>query len=138
VNSGQVRRSETETPFSAGLRRPDHAGNIHSGHESEDSGLAGRILAIASGDPACYKVRMAENTFDIETVRQVEVLAKSLGGLAECKRLGFIFQDEQGVMSLSTAGLGYLLYVKARNITSLAEAFAAGYECAVEETDAKL
>jgi hypothetical protein len=36
-------------------------------------------------------------------------------------------------MSLSTAGLGYLLYVRARGITSLAEAFAAGYECAHEE-----
>ena len=80
---------------------------------------------------------MSQNTFDIDSVRQIEALAKSLGGLAECKRLGFIFEDAQGVMSLSTAGLGYLLYVKARGITSLAEAFAAGYECAHDEIEDK-
>ena len=80
---------------------------------------------------------MSQNTFDIDSVRQIEALAKSLGGLAECKRLGFIFEDAQGVMSLSTAGLGYLLYVKARGITSLAEAFAAGYERAHDEIRAK-
>lgn len=80
---------------------------------------------------------MSQNTFDIDSVRQIEALAKSLGGLAECKRLGFIFEDAQGVMSLSKAGLGYLLSVKARGITSLAEAFAAGYECAHEEILAK-
>jgi hypothetical protein len=38
-------------------------------------------------------------------------------------------------MSLSAAGLGYLLYVKARGITSIAEAFAAGRECALAESD---
>lgn len=73
------------------------------------------------------------NTYDIESVRQIEALVKDLGSLAECKRLGFIFEDEQGVMSLSVAGGGYLLYVKARDITSLAEAFASGYECAHDE-----
>jgi hypothetical protein len=73
------------------------------------------------------------NAYDIETVRQIEVLVKSLGGLAECRRLGFIYQSDDGVMSLSAAGLGYLLYVHARNITSVAEAFAAGRECALEE-----
>ena len=76
---------------------------------------------------------MSENTFDIETVRQIDALVKSLGGLAECKRLGFIFEDGQGVMSLSVAGLGYLLYVKARGVTSLAEAFAEGYQCAQDK-----
>jgi len=80
---------------------------------------------------------MSDNTFDIDSVRQIEALSKSLGGLAECRRLGFIFEDGQGVMSLSTAGLGYLLTVKARNITSLAEAFAAGYECAVDEIESQ-
>jgi hypothetical protein len=76
---------------------------------------------------------MSENTFDIESVRQIDALAKSLGGLSECKRLGFIFEDGQGIMSLSVAGLGYLLHVKARDITSPAEAFAAGYLCAHDE-----
>lgn len=75
------------------------------------------------------------NTFDIDSVRQIEALARDLGGIAECKRLGFIYEDDQGVMSLSTAGLGYLLYVKARGITSLAEAFAAGRTCALDEIE---
>lgn len=73
------------------------------------------------------------NAYDFETMPQIEMLEKEFGGLPECKRLGFIFEDEKGVMSLSMAGLGYLLYVKARSITSPAEAFAAGYECAHEE-----
>lgn len=51
---------------------------------------------------------MAENTFDIESVRQIEALAKSLGEMDECKRLGFIFEDGQSIMSLSVAGLGPL------------------------------
>lgn len=76
------------------------------------------------------------NAYDIETIRQIEVLSKSLGSLAECKRLGFIHEGEQGVMSLSSAGLGYLLYVHARGITSVAEAFAAGRECALIEINA--
>jgi hypothetical protein len=76
---------------------------------------------------------MSENTFDIESVCQIEALSKDLGGIAECKRLGFVFTDEKGIMYLTVAGLGYLLYVKARDITSVAEAFASGYLCAVEE-----
>ena len=80
---------------------------------------------------------MTENAFDIEHVRQIDALAESLGGLAECKRLGFVVADDQGVMGLTAAGLGYLLYVRARGITSLAEAFAAGYECASDESQAK-
>ena len=77
---------------------------------------------------------MSDNTFDIESVRPIEKLSQSLGGLAECKRLGFIFEDEQGVMSLSAAGLGYLLFVDAPGVTGLAEAFAAGYQCAKDES----
>jgi hypothetical protein len=76
---------------------------------------------------------MSDNTFDIETVRQLEALSKSLGGLTECKRLGFVYEDEKGVLSLSFSGLGYLLSVRAGSVTSLAESFAAGYQCAVDE-----
>jgi hypothetical protein len=76
---------------------------------------------------------MTQSTaYDIETVRQIEVLAKSLGGIAECKRLGFSYENDDGVMSLSSAGLGCLLFVRARGISSMAEAFA-GRECALEE-----
>ena len=77
---------------------------------------------------------MSGNIFDIESVRPIEALAECLGGIAECKRLGFIFEDGDGVMSLSPAGLGYLLFVNAPGITSPAEAFAAGYQCAKDES----
>jgi hypothetical protein len=80
---------------------------------------------------------MPDNVFDIEHHRPLETLIRELGGLAECKRLGFVFEDENKVMSLSTAGMGYLLFVKARGVTSLAETFAAGYECAGEYTTEK-
>jgi hypothetical protein len=87
------------------------------------------------GKPSYQYLMTESNAYDIETVRQIEVLAKSLGGIAECKRLGFIHENNEGVMSLSSAGLGYLLYVHARGITSPAEAFAAGRQCALEEND---
>jgi hypothetical protein len=73
------------------------------------------------------------NAYDIETMRQLDSLAAAIGGIAECKRLGFVHEDERGVMSLSTAGLGYLLSVHAVGVTSLAEAFAAGYQAAHDE-----
>ena len=76
---------------------------------------------------------MSDNVFDIETLRPLEALIKELGGLDECKRLGFVFEDENGIMSLSVAGMGYLLFVKARDIKDVAEAFAAGYQCRAEE-----
>jgi hypothetical protein len=73
---------------------------------------------------------MSDNVFDIGTLHPLDALIKELGGLGECKRLGFVFEDERKIMSLSQAGMGYLTFVKARGVTSLAEAFAAGYECA--------
>jgi hypothetical protein len=80
---------------------------------------------------------MSDNVFDIGTHRPLETLIRELGGLDECRRLGFICEDENGIMSLSSAGLGYLLFVKARDITRVAEAFAAGYQCAAEFHEAK-
>jgi len=81
---------------------------------------------------------MSDNVFDIESHRPLETLIQELGGLDECRRLGYVFEDENKIMSLSTAGLGYLLFVKARGITGVAEAFAAGYQCAAEEYQDKL
>lgn len=75
------------------------------------------------------------NTIDFETGTTLNALIKRLGNLAECQRLGFVFEDEQGVMSPSAAGFAYLLFVVARDITSPAEAFAAGYQAAFEEID---
>jgi hypothetical protein len=81
---------------------------------------------------------MSDNVFDIGSHRPLETLIKELGSLDECRRLGFVFEDENKIMSLSTAGLGYLLFVKARDITDVAEAFAAGYRCTAEEYEDKL
>jgi hypothetical protein len=59
---------------------------------------------------------MPQNTFDIDSVRQLD-------------------EDKQGIMSLSTAGLGYLVFVKAAAVTSLAGAFVAGRQCAFDEIE---
>jgi hypothetical protein len=53
-----------------------------------------------------------------------------------CRRL--VFEDENRIMLLSRAGMGYLCFVKAAGTAGVAEAFAAGYQCAVEEYEAKL
>jgi hypothetical protein len=74
------------------------------------------------------------NTVDFETMPQIEALSKELGGLGECKRLGFIVEDRQGITGLTAAGLGYLLYVRALDLKTLAEAFAAGFQCGLEES----
>ncbi len=76
---------------------------------------------------------MSDNVFDIGSHRPLEALIRELGSLAECKRLGFVFEDENKIMSLSVAGLGYLLFVKAADVNTVAEAFAAGYQCKAEE-----
>lgn len=73
---------------------------------------------------------MSQNVFDIDHVRQLEVLIEELGSIDECKRLGFVHTDEPGIMRMTPVGLGYLLFVKAANITKLPEAFAAGWQCA--------
>jgi hypothetical protein len=75
---------------------------------------------------------MPNNVFEMDTLRQLSHLVSLLGSLEACKRLGFVFEDERKVMSLSHAGLGYLLFVEAASVTELAEAFAAGYQCACE------
>ena len=80
---------------------------------------------------------MSDNVFDMGTLRPLEALIRELGGLDECRRLGFVFEDENKIMSLSHAGMGYLISVKAAGVTGLAEAFAAGYQCAAEDCEAK-
>ena len=75
---------------------------------------------------------MSQNVFDIDYVRQVDVLIKELGGVDESIRLGFVHADEKGVMRMTPIGLGYLLFVKAADVTNLPGAFAAGWQCACE------
>jgi hypothetical protein len=80
---------------------------------------------------------MSDNVFDMTTLRPLEALIGELGGLDECRRLGFVFEDENKIMSLSHAGMGYLCFVKAAGITGVAEAFAAGYQCRAEDDEAQ-
>ncbi len=79
---------------------------------------------------------MTAHVFEMESVRQVEALVQAVGDMEACKLLGFIAEDDRGIISLSVAGLGYLLQVRAAGVTDLAEAFAAGYDCAWEEIHA--
>ena len=58
-----------------------------------------------------------------------------LGGLDECRTLGFVHVNDQGIQTLSTAGMGFLLYVVAKNVNTVAEAFAAGRMAAFDEIE---
>jgi hypothetical protein len=49
---------------------------------------------------------MSDNVFDIGSHRPLESLIKELCSLKECRRLGFVFEDESKIMSLSVAGFG--------------------------------
>ncbi|UDF04052.1 hypothetical protein [Asticcacaulis sp. AND118] len=68
---------------------------------------------------------------DFQNMQQIEALYRQLGD-AECHRLGFVFQDERGVATLSTAGFGYLTFVVAAEVATVEEAFTAGYQCAID------
>jgi hypothetical protein len=96
------------------------------------------LASFAEAAQSNYDCGMSDNVFDIETLRPLEALIRELGGLDECRRLGFVFEDENKIISLSSAGMGYLLFVKAAGTTGVAEAFAAGYQCGAEEQEAEL
>lgn len=71
---------------------------------------------------------MTDDVVDFHNLPQIEKLRETFGD-AECRRLGFIVDDERGAVCLSPVGMGYLIYVDG-GVTSLAEAFAAGFQCA--------
>lgn len=76
-----------------------------------------------------------DNIFAFDHLRQVEKLIESVGSIDECKRLGFVHVDEQGVQSLSAVGMGYLLYIASGHVSTLAESFAAGWQAATDESE---
>ena len=79
---------------------------------------------------------MTQDVLNFDHLRQLDKLKETVGGLDECKRLGFVHIDEQGVQSLSPVGLGFLLFVVAGDVKTLPEAFAAGWQGAIDhETD---
>jgi len=60
-------------------------------------------------------------------------LVQKLGSIDDCARLGFVTNREDGIWHLSAVGLGYLLYlaqVEDEGSLEIAQAFAAGFECA--------
>jgi len=75
------------------------------------------------------------NVFNISSVKPLEKLCELLGSIDECKRLGFIYEDENNVMELSVSGTGYLLHKAKVSTCTEAEAFAAGYELAHDEVN---
>ncbi len=77
---------------------------------------------------------MAASTIDFQNMHQIQALRSRLGD-AESRRLGFIFDDERGVTVLTKAGFGFLIFVDTFGMTSMAEAFAGGYQCAAEFHD---
>ncbi|UDF04075.1 hypothetical protein [Asticcacaulis sp. AND118] len=68
---------------------------------------------------------------DFQNLHQIEKLHRALGD-AECRRLGFVIDDDRDVATLTTAGLGFLIATDAQGVSTVAEAFAAGYQCAAE------
>ena len=68
---------------------------------------------------------------DFQNMQQIQRLVGILGE-SQCKHLGFLFEDDRGIAMLTTAGLGDLIDVEARAITTVAEAYAAGYQYAAE------
>jgi hypothetical protein len=117
-HSHQTAKISAKTRSQASEKRSRRAGRNRAKHPKE--GLQGMT---------------DQNIFTFDHLRQIERLKELAGGLDTCKRLGFIHVDEQGIHSLSTAGMGFLLYVIARDVTSLAEAFAAGRAAAFEEIE---
>ncbi len=71
--------------------------------------------------------------YDPDDHKTIESLIEKVGSKEECLRLGFIDKDDNETLYISTAGLGYLLHVVARDVNSLAEAYAAGFDAAYEE-----
>jgi len=77
---------------------------------------------------------MSGKAVDFDHMHQVEALRHRLGD-AECRRLGFIADDERGVTVVSAAGFGFLIYLAYEGTQSIAQAFAAGYQCAADFYD---
>jgi hypothetical protein len=77
---------------------------------------------------------MANNPLDFDHMHQVAALRSHLGD-EECRRFGFIGEDERGVTTVSAAGFGFLIFTAYEGTKSIAEAFAAGYACAADFYD---
>lgn len=66
--------------------------------------------------------------YDPDHHKTIEALIDRVGSKDEGLRLGFIGKDDNETLFLTAAGMGYLLDVGAREIGTVAEAYAAGFE----------
>ena len=58
----------------------------------------------------------------------IEKLIETIGSKDECLRLGFVGKDDNETLYLTPVGTGFLIDVEGRDIQSIAEAYAAGFE----------
>ncbi len=72
-------------------------------------------------------------TIAIDARQTLDALVRHLGSLDQCRRLGFVYEDDHGVMFPSAAGMAFLIVVVTGNVSDPAEAFAAGYQAAFDE-----
>ena len=66
--------------------------------------------------------------YDEDHHRTIVQLISHIGNQEECLRLGFLSRDDNATLHLSPAGMGYLIDVVAGDITTLPDAYAAGYK----------
>jgi len=75
--------------------------------------------------------------FGIQNKRQIDALVDLLGSEEDCEQLGLAFRDDDNIWQLSVAGLGFLLFTgrsEKNRSKAAAKAFAAGYQCAMEDS----
>jgi len=66
--------------------------------------------------------------YDPDHHKIIGSLIDRVGSKEECLRLGFLGKDDNETLFLTAAGFGYLLDVGAREIDTIAEAYAAGFQ----------
>jgi hypothetical protein len=73
-------------------------------------------------------LEQSKTMYDAEKHKTILGLIERVGSEKECLRLGFLGRDDNETLFLTSAGMGYLLDVVARDTKTFAEAYAAGYE----------
>ena len=66
--------------------------------------------------------------YDEDHHKTIAQLISRIGSQEECLQLGFLAKDDNATLHLSPAGVGYLIDVVASDITTLPDAYAAGYK----------
>ena len=75
--------------------------------------------------------------YDPDNHKIIASLIEKVGDAKECLRLGLLVKNDNETLFASTAGMGYLLQVEAKDVNTLAEAYAAGFEHGYEQADSR-